>query len=359
MADTLISDPEARNDQHRGRVSSRPDARAGSPSSSQRAAPAGAKQGPIYVERLEKLFRIGFSRKKVHAVKGISFEVAEGEIFGFLGPNGAGKTTTIKMLTGLITKTHGEATVFGHALGSLAAKQSIGFLPENPYIYPFLTPLEFVEMCGQLSGLKGKALRARSRQVLERTGVWYAADRPARRLSKGMLQRTGLAAALVADPRMLILDEPMSGLDPVGRKEVKDLIIDERAQGRTILFSTHILGDVETLCDRVTIMRRGEIVVRGKLDDLLRKDSQRAGLVFAGADDGLASYCRDNGFATDTTGGRLRVEVTGRSRVAELLSEALARGADVEQVVYFHETLEDLFVREAIEKQPQAATQSS
>jgi len=356
MADNLISDPRALKDQQPALTTSGSRTGVGTQTTSQPLADGGShRNGPIYVEGLEKLFRIGFSRKKVHAVKGISFEVAEGEIFGFLGPNGAGKTTTIKMLTGLIAPTRGVATVFGQTLGSLAAKQAIGFLPENPYIYPFLTPLEFVEMCGQLSGLRGKVLRARSRQVLERTGVWYAADRPARRLSKGMLQRTALAAALVADPRMLILDEPMSGLDPVGRKEVKDLIIDERAQGRTIFFSTHILGDVETLCDRVTIMRRGEIVVRGKLDELLRKDTQRAGLVFAGADDGFARYCQDHGFSTDTTGGRLRVEVTGRSHVADLLNQALSRGADVEQVVYFHETLEDLFVREAIEKQPEPA----
>lgn len=312
----------------------------------------------IVVEGLEKLFRIGFSRKKVHAVQGISFTVQQGEIFGFLGPNGAGKTTTIKMLTGLIRPTAGTAKLFGHELGSALAKKSIGFLPENPYIYPFLSPLEFVEMCGQLSGLRGKALRARSRMVLERTGVWYAADRPARRLSKGMLQRSALAAALVADPRLLILDEPMSGLDPVGRKEVKDLIVEERAQGRTIFFSTHILGDVETLCDRVTIMRRGRIVVRGKLDELLRKDSQRAGLVLSGADDGLDRFCQDQGWATDNVGGRLRVELTGRQNVQLLLQEALARKVEVEQVVYHHETLEDLFVREAIgEKSPDAPTE--
>ncbi len=302
----------------------------------------------ISVRGLEKLFRIGFSRKKVHAVKGISFSVAEGEIFGFLGPNGAGKTTTIKMLTGLIRPTRGEATLFGENLGVPAARDAIGFLPENPYIYPFLTPLEFVELCGRLSGLRGRVLRARSRHVLERTGVWYAADRPARRLSKGMLQRSALAAALVGDPKLLILDEPMSGLDPVGRKEVKDLIIDERAQGRTIFFSTHILGDVETLCDRVTIMRRGEIVVRGKLDELLRKDSQRVGIVLSGADDGLVQFCTDQGWTLDTTGGRLRVELQGADGVTLLLNEALARSVRVEQVGYHHETLEDLFVREAI-----------
>jgi ABC-2 type transport system ATP-binding protein len=302
----------------------------------------------IVVDKLEKRFRIGFTMKRVDAVKGVSFRVREGEIFGFLGPNGAGKTTTIKMLTGLIRPTSGRATLFEHPIPSSTAMKDIGFLPENPYIYPFLTPTEFVEMCGQLSGLKGKALRDRTRQVLDRTGVLYAADRPAKRLSKGMLQRTALAAALVANPKLLILDEPMSGLDPIGRKEVKDLILDERAQGRTIFFSTHILGDVETLCDRVTIMRLGEIVVRGKLDELLRSGSQSIGVVIVGAQEGLVNFCTERGFQANVVGERLLVELPDRASVTELIKIALQQGAEVEEVVPHHQTLEDLFMREAI-----------
>lgn len=302
----------------------------------------------IVATSLEKRFRLGLLRKDVHAVQGISFSVPAGDIFGFLGPNGAGKTTTIKMLTGLIRPTAGTATLLGEAVPSARARQKIGFLPENPYIYPYLTPQEFVEMCGRLSGLRGSALRDRSRQVLERTGVSYAADRPARRLSKGMLQRTGLAAALVADPELLILDEPMSGLDPVGRKEVKDLIVEERRAGRTIFFSTHILGDVETLCDRVVILRRGRVVVSGRLDDLLKSESQRVSVVLATAPDELAAFCREQGHEVKVAGGRLRVELEGRQLVAPLLAKALAHGVDVEEVTPRHETLEELFVREAI-----------
>jgi ABC-2 type transport system ATP-binding protein len=302
----------------------------------------------IVVEGLEKRFRIGFTRKQVHAVKGVSFRVGQGEIFGFLGPNGAGKTTTIKMLTGLIRPTAGTARLFDHPIPSSVAMKEIGFLPENPYVYPFLTPTEFVEMCGQLSGLTGKVLRDRARHVLDRTGVLYAADRPARRLSKGMLQRTALAAALVADPRLLILDEPMSGLDPIGRKEVKDLILDERSQGRTIFFSTHILGDVETLCDRVTIMRLGKIIVRGKLDELLRSGSQSIGVVISGGDEGLVQYCKDEGWQNEVAGGRLRIELPDRVAVNRLLTKALEAGAEVEEVTPHHQTLEQLFVREAI-----------
>jgi ABC-2 type transport system ATP-binding protein len=184
--------------------------------------------------------------------------VRRGEIFGFLGPNGAGKTTTIKMLTGLIEPTSGDAFLFGKRVPSAESRRDVGFLPENPYVYPYLTPREFVEMCGNLSGMRGASLRSRTLEVLTKVGIAYAADRQVRRLSKGMLQRTGLAAALVSDPQMLILDEPMSGLDPVGRKEVRDLIFAERELGRTIFFSTHILSDVEAMCDRVTILRQGE-----------------------------------------------------------------------------------------------------
>lgn len=306
----------------------------------------------IVVEGLEKRFRLGLTRKTVHAVQGVSFRVRQGEIFGFLGPNGAGKTTTIKMLTGLIRPTAGSARLFDIPIPSAQAMRDIGFLPENPYIYPFLTPIEFVEMCGQLSGLNGKSLRDRTKQVLEKTGVLYAAHRPARRLSKGMLQRTALAAALVADPRLLILDEPMSGLDPIGRKEVKDLILEERANGRTIFFSTHILGDVETLCDRVTIMRLGKIVVRGRLDELLRSGSQSAGVVLGGEFGRLEEYCKEKDWAFDIAGGRLRVVVPDRELVGDLLKEALSAGARVEEVAPHHQTLEELFVREAIGTPP-------
>ncbi len=302
----------------------------------------------IVVKDLKKEYRLGLTMKRVRAVNGISFNVKQGDIFGFLGPNGAGKTTTIKMLTGLIRPSSGEASLFGQPIPSPRAMKEIGFLPENPYVYPYLTPTEFVEMCGRLSGLRGKALRDRTRHVLDRVGILYAADRPARRLSKGMLQRTGLAAALVADPQLLILDEPMSGLDPVGRKEVKDLIFEERSAGRTIFFCTHILSDVETLCDRVTILRKGRIVVRGKLDDLLRQEVKRTTILFLDAGDEWAERCAKAGHGVERMGSRLRVEVEGSAKVQPLLAEAVSVGVQIDAVTPHHETLEDLFVREAI-----------
>ncbi len=303
----------------------------------------------IDVRNLRKTFKLGFFRKKtVEAVKGVSFEVRRGEIFGFLGPNGSGKTTTIKMLTGLIQPTGGEAYLFGKKVPSAEARASIGFLPENPYVYPYLTPREFVELCGALSGLRGQKLRRRSEEVLDKTGVLYAADRQVRRLSKGMLQRTGLAAALVTDPQMLILDEPMSGLDPVGRKEVRDLIHAEREAGRTIFFSTHILADVEAMCDRVSILRKGEAVVSGELRTLLKADVQRTEVVLELASDTLRSALADAGFKVVARGTSTVVEIEGEARVAEVLSLALGNAARVVEVTSKRETLEDLFMRRAL-----------
>ncbi|HKY38620.1 MAG TPA: ABC transporter ATP-binding protein [Polyangiaceae bacterium] len=302
----------------------------------------------IQVEGLKKEFRQGFFMRRVLAVKDVSFQVQRGDIFGFLGPNGAGKTTTIKVLTGLIQPSAGRAQLFGQPIPSQAALARIGFLPENPYVYPYLTPTEFVELCGRLSGLRGASVHERTRRVLDQVGIAYAADRPVRRLSKGMLQRTGLAAALVADPELLILDEPMSGLDPVGRKEVRDLIVEERRRGRTILFSTHILNDVETLCDRVTILRKGEVVVSGRIADLLRQEARRTEVTLSGNFAALQARLEAEGVDTKQVGGMLVLVVEGTDPLRQVLERALAAGLAVEQVIPRHETLEDLFLREAI-----------
>jgi ABC-2 type transport system ATP-binding protein len=302
----------------------------------------------IRVERLEKEFRQGFFMRRVRAVKDISFHVERGDIFGFLGPNGAGKTTTIKVLTGLIAPTGGRAQLFGVDVPSRKVRARIGFLPENPYVYPYLTPYEFVALCARLSGLRPAAARDRTRRVLEQVGVAYAADRPVRRLSKGMLQRTGLAAALVADPELLILDEPMSGLDPVGRKEVRDLIVEERRRGRTIFFSTHILNDVESLCDRVAILRKGEVVVSGRIVELLRRDARRTEITLRGEYSELRASLTAEGLSSKEIGGLLVVQVEGADALAQVLARALSAKLSVEQVVPRHETLEDLFMREAI-----------
>jgi ABC-2 type transport system ATP-binding protein len=300
---------------------------------------------------LAKTYRKPFTGRRVEALRGVSIEVRRGEIFGFLGPNGAGKTTAIKMLMGLIAATSGTMEILGAKAPSPDVMARVGFLPENPYVYPYLSAREFVTMCGRLSGLSGQALHDRVVQVIERVGVGYAIDRAVRALSKGMLQRVGLAAALVHDPELLVLDEPMSGLDPVGRKEVRDLIVEERGRGRTVFFSSHILTDVEMLCDHVCILRKGEVVVSGALRDLLAAGQRRSEVTIGGASQALRDKLRG---MTPTEGTKavrddvLVLEVEGDQQVRAIVEAALADGARLEGVVTKRETLEDLFVRRAL-----------
>jgi ABC-2 type transport system ATP-binding protein len=302
----------------------------------------------VSVKDLKKTFRKPFSGKKVEAVRGVSFEVEHGEVFGFVGPNGAGKTTCIKMLTGLIFPTGGTATVLGDPIPSPRAMARVGFLPENPYVYPYLTPREFVVLCGRLSGMSGRTLTKRTEEVLERVGIRDAIDRPVRALSKGMGQRVGLAAALVHDPDLLILDEPMSGLDPVGRKDVRDLILEERTRGKTVFFSTHILGDVETLCDRVCILRQGKVALSGKLHDLLKSEHTRSEIAVTGADDAVQKKLADAGFPGRPMGDAWVVDAEGKDAIKRACDLAWECGADVQSVVPKRETLEELFVRRAL-----------
>jgi len=223
----------------------------------------------LEIRDLHKTFRVGFFRKRVDAVRGVSFAVREGEIFGLLGPNGAGKTTTLKVMMGLIAPTAGEIRIFGRASSDPRARRDVGFLPENPYFHEYLTPRELLEFYGRLVGLSGERIRVRRDALIEKVGLADAAGRPLRKFSKGMLQRIGLAQALVGEPRLLVLDEPMSGLDPIGRKFVADLIGDLNRAGTTVLFSSHILSDVERLCHRVVILNRGAKVAEGSLAELV------------------------------------------------------------------------------------------
>jgi ABC-2 type transport system ATP-binding protein len=294
--------------------------------------------------------------RRVEAVRGISFEVSRGEAYGFLGPNGAGKTTTIKILMGLMRPTGGDVRLFGLPVPDRKTRDKVGFMPENPYVYPYLTPREFVATCARLSGLRGTVLRDRVEHVLRQTGIAYAASRQVKQLSKGMLQRTGLAAALVADPELLVLDEPMSGLDPGGRKEVRDMILEERRQGRTIFFSTHILADVPALCDHMAILQRGKTVVAGRLDELLQRDVRRTDVMLGGPAAEFREVCEKRGLGTRLDRDRLIVEVPGTEPVAQVLEAALARQLRVIEVAPRYETLEDLFVRSGAGAPPEEAT---
>jgi ABC-2 type transport system ATP-binding protein len=274
--------------------------------------------------------------------------VNEGESFGLLGPNGAGKTTTIKMLTGLIHPTGGSATLLGKEIPSPETMREIGFLPENPYVYPYLTPREFVSMCAHLSGVPRGEVNARVERAIGRVGMADAGDREVRKLSKGMTQRIGLAAALVHEPKLLILDEPMSGLDPVGRKEVRDLILEEKRLGRTVFFSTHVLADAEMLCDRVCILRQGKVAVEGRLSDLLRADARHAEVSIENASVKLLDDLRACGLEPRTAADGIVVEVAGDALAKTVCEKAWSAGAAVRSIAQKRESLEDLFVREAL-----------
>jgi ABC-2 type transport system ATP-binding protein len=237
---------------------------------------APARDCVIRTSDLCKIFRVGFWGEKVTAVHRLSLEVQRGEVFGFLGPNGAGKTTTIKILMGLIYPTSGTATIFGRAVGDPVAKAKVGFLPESPYFYDYLTGREFLRFYGHLFGLRGAALDKRTDELLEVVGMAHARDLQLRKFSKGMLQRVGIAQALINDPELVVLDEPMSGLDPVGRKEVRDLILRLKESGKTIMFSSHILHDAELLCDRVAMIMKGRLVASGSVSDLVDEGATRS-----------------------------------------------------------------------------------
>jgi ABC-2 type transport system ATP-binding protein len=309
---------------------------------------ATAPEVVLRVSGLGKTFRKPFTARKVTAVRDVSFEVFRGEIFGFLGPNGAGKTTTIKMLMGLIAPSTGTMEILGMRAPSPPVMSRVGFLPENPYVYPYLSPREFVTLCGRLSGGRGDRLRERVANVVDRVGMGYAVDRAARSLSKGMLQRVALAGALVHDPELLVLDEPMSGLDPVGRKEVRDLIVEERQRGRTVFFSSHILSDVEMLCDRVCILRKGEVVVSGAMRDLLSEGKRHSEVTIGGASAALRASLEPLAAAARITGDRLVMEVEGDVALRDVIQRALADGARLESVTPKRETLESIFVRKAL-----------
>jgi ABC-2 type transport system ATP-binding protein len=309
---------------------------------------ASESQAVLEVEQLTKTFKKPFTGRKVESVRGISFRVERGHIFGFLGPNGAGKTTTIKMLTGLIAPTSGRATILGRAIPSPEAMGKVGFLPENPYVYPYLTPREFVTLCARLSGLRDSSLTSRVERVLDRVGIAYAMDRPVRNLSKGMLQRTGLAAALIHEPELLILDEPMSGLDPVGRKEVRDLIVEEARAGRTVFFSSHILTDVELLCDAVCILSKGRVVASGRVTELVDRGTRRTEITLASTSAELEAELTPLAERIQRIGASLVLEVQGDDVMNTVLSRALATGTRVEALTPKRETLEDVFVRNAL-----------
>ena len=301
----------------------------------------------IRAEGLSKIFRVGFFARKVRAVEDLSFEVRSGEIFGLLGPNGAGKTTTIKMLLGFVTPSRGAAFVGEAPAGSIEARRRLGYLPENPALYEFLRGDEYLIFAGRLAGLSRADAVKQCTALLEKVGLAGRADRPIRRFSKGMVQRLGLAQALIGDPQTVILDEPMSGLDPIGRKDVRDIILGLRDEGRTVLFSTHILSDVEAICDRVGIMVDAQLTDCGALTDLVAPGARAVELTVESAAPELVSRLQQQGARVLHRDRSTVFTFTAEESARDALKAAVAAGATVISFTPHRRTLEELFVARA------------
>jgi ABC-2 type transport system ATP-binding protein len=228
----------------------------------------------ISIKNLSKVFPIPFRRERIVAVRNLSLEVQPGQVYGLLGPNGSGKSTTMKIVLGLVNPSAGSTEIFGRDSRLVESREEVGFLPENPYFYKFLTGLETLHFYGKICGLSGAKLRERADELLALVGLENARDRRLGGYSKGMLQRIGLAQALIQQPRLLVLDEPTAGVDPAGSRQIRDLILDFKKRGITVLFCSHLLGQVQQVCDRVGILHEGVLVREGRLEDLISIDNQ-------------------------------------------------------------------------------------
>lgn len=302
-------------------------------------------EAPIELHRLSKTYRLGFlMNRKVRALEDLDMTIQPGQVYGLLGPNGAGKSTTIKIVMNLVQASSGTARMFGKPPTDTAVRRKVGFVPENPAPYEYLTGREFVQLAADLGGVPGSEVRARSAEVLESVGMSRAADLQIRRYSKGMIQRIALAQAVVHRPLLLILDEPTSGLDPVGRRMVRDFILAERNRGTTVLFCTHIIPDVETLCDRVAVLVNGQRVREGKVEELLTASIPQMEVVLEGLSE---AQLRSLGRVLDEV-QKLESRLLVRCRDTEaqqLVAQVLAAGGRVISLQPARFTLEDLFLQ--------------
>ena len=294
----------------------------------------------LSVENLRKTFHPGLFESPIEVLKGLSFDVRRGEIFGFLGPNGAGKTTTIKAITELIYPDSGTISVCGLPHTTLEAKRKIGFMTESPYVYSHLTGREFLRFCAELLGVARSQQEGRISRVLDDVGMAGSGDRKMGAYSKGMLQRVAFGQALLGDPELLILDEPMSGLDPIGRRDVRDLIVRQAAAGVTVFFSSHIIPDVEALCDRVAIIVDGRVRAVGTVRDLVSREADRYEVTFAGASPEELSTRL---LAHHVGSGEAWVRVLSADRDT-LIRELADRGARLVSMNPMRATLEDLLM---------------
>ena len=302
----------------------------------------------IETDKLTKDFLVGFWRRRPYrALDSLSLAVEPGEVFGFLGPNGAGKSTTLKLLMQLIYPTAGSAHILGKPVGDVAVRKRIGFLAENPYYYDYLTAEEVLAYFARLHGLTGAAVKDRVGRVLDDVGIGAERRLRLRQFSKGMLQRIGLAQAIINEPEVVFLDEPMSGLDPLGRREVRELILGLRAKGCTVFFSSHILSDAETLCSRVAILAQGRLVATGRVSEMVAFAPKGWELVVADVSDSVQAQLAARVQAMRALSpGRYTIHIGADQQPEQLMTEIKTLGGRVESLNPLRDTLEDYFVQQ-------------
>jgi ABC-2 type transport system ATP-binding protein len=305
----------------------------------------------IRIEELTKDYAIGFWRRRSYrALDSLTLDISAGEVFGFLGPNGAGKTTTLKLLMQLIFPTSGRAEILGRPVGDIATRRRIGYLPENPSFYDYLTAEELLGYFGDLFGYSGDERRKRVSTLLDRVGIGAERRLQLRKFSKGMLQRVGIAQALLNDPEVIFLDEPMSGLDPLGRRDVRQLILELRDQGRTVFFSSHILSDAEALCRRVAVVAGGRLAASGTLADILAFQVHGWELVMSGVSPDMVSRLTPAiRSATEISPGRYSLELSLDQPPDRILADLTAAGASLVSLNPMRDTLEDFFMKRVAE----------
>jgi ABC-2 type transport system ATP-binding protein len=305
----------------------------------------------IRTENLTKDFSIGFWRPKPYrALHGLNLEVAAGETFGFLGPNGAGKTTTLKLLMQLIYPTSGRAEILGRPVGDTDVKRRLGYLPESPYFYDYLTAEELLDYFARLFGYDTADRRRRVSMLLDQVGIGGERRLPLRKFSKGMVQRVGIAQALLNDPEVVFLDEPMSGLDPLGRREVRNLILSLRDRGCTVFFSSHVLSDAEALCNRVAVLAHGKLVASGRISDLQAFEIRGWELIVSGLTPEVLERHRGRMQRVTTLGEqRYSLELPLQPAPEILLRDLTAGGATLVSLNPIRDTLEDFFVKTVAE----------
>ncbi|QTA81908.1 Uncharacterized ABC transporter, ATP-binding protein and DUF4162 [Desulfonema limicola] len=301
----------------------------------------------IKIRGLSKTYRTNWKFKRFTALDNLDLDVGEGEILGFLGPNGAGKTTTFKLMLGLIYPDKGSIFFSGQDSKNINTRADIGFLPENPYFYSHLTAFESLDFYGRLFNISKKQRQNRIDELLLLVGLEHARNRQLRKFSRGMLQRVGIAQALINDPGLLILDEPMSGLDPMGRKEMRDIILSCRKKGKTVIFSSHILSDVEMICDRVAIIFGGKLQEIVHVNDILDRDIRNWEITVKGFTPELAAYSEKHGFDTIQTENRVLVKIDNEEQAKLFLKEMEKNNAALVSFGPKRDSLEDIFIKKA------------